>query len=72
MAFYCDVTEAIHANTPLPRVKELNIHMFVDSNDPGDKGCADPQAVFTLWHNSCGIWRKYQQVRPVYLALICG
>ena len=50
--FYRDVKEAIPINAPEPWGKEVNIHMFVDSDHTGDKVPHRSRSCFLIYANT--------------------
>ena len=61
-AFYGDVTEAIPPNAPLPREKDVDIRLFVDSDHAGDKRTRRSRTGFLIYLNmSPVIWHSKKQ-----------
>ena len=60
--FYGDVKEAIPPNAPLPRGKEVDLRMFVDSDHAGDKLTRRSRTGFIIYLNMAPIaWFSKKQ-----------
>ena len=59
---YGNVTEAIPPNDPTPHGKEVNLHLYVDSDHAGDKYTRQSQTGFFIFLNSTLImWKSKKQ-----------
>ena len=60
--FYGDVTEALPPNAPLPRGKEVDIRMMVDSDHAGDKSTRRSRTGYLIYVNmALIIWSSKKQ-----------
>ena len=60
--FYGDVKEAIPPNAPLPRGKEVDLRLFVDSDHAGDKLTRRSRSGFIIYMNLAPIiWFSKKQ-----------
>ena len=61
-SMYGNVTEAIPPDAPTPHGKEVNLHLYVDSDHAGDKYTCRSQTGFFLFLNSTLImWKSKKQ-----------
>ena len=61
-AFYRDVEEALPPNAPGPLGKEVELHMFVDSDHAGDKATRQSRTGYTIFINMSMIdWHTKKQ-----------
>ena len=54
-AFYDDACDAIPPNVPTPRGKDVNLRMFVDSDQAGDKETRGSRTGFIIFLNMAPI-----------------
>ena len=69
--FYGDVKEAVPPNAPVPRGKEVDIRLFVDSDHAGDRATRRSRTGFLIYLNSALIaW--YSKKQPTVESSVFG